>query len=344
MMGYGLTLGWGTETIFGGFGDYGLANFKQVKSMGFTCVRLDGNAPQGVIEAAVSADLSVLLIIGPTYSASTETVEQFADAAQKFAVTWSAKGVSEYEVLNEPNYSGNWDSVGNLTNPSAYVALLKASYQAIKAADSKATVVLGSMAPYGAYSVPTGTWNGTAWASGTPPGSFAGAYDASNGNYADGGQVNPVAWLQTLYAAGAHGYFDVLGIHPYAFPALPGQAQDWNAWYQLYSPAGSIRALMQNYGDGSKPIWVTEFGVETASSPNNSTTFSVAFQGESDEDAVQQAVAHPSIERLMFFDLLDTTDDGTWGFYTSNGRAKASLATVLSAIGASTEVKMLAEV
>jgi polysaccharide biosynthesis protein PslG len=69
-----------------------------------------------------------------------------------------------------------------------------------------------------------------------------------------------VEWLQRMYDAGAHGWFDALAVHPYLDPIdAPPDAAPENRVYRLTSlPA--FRALMVRHGDGDKPVWFTEFG------------------------------------------------------------------------------------
>jgi hypothetical protein len=62
-------------------------------------------------------------------------------------------------------------------------------------------------------------------------------------------------WLGQAYAAGLHGCFDVLSIHPYDRVTGPEPA-DW----QPPVTVAADRQLMVANGDGAKPIWFTEFG------------------------------------------------------------------------------------
>jgi hypothetical protein len=54
---------------------------------------------------------------------------------------------------------------------------------------------------------------------------------------------------------------DIVGIHPYAGRS---QAPDVTIQYQSnFTDIERIRSLMVQYGQGSKPIWVTEWGWST---------------------------------------------------------------------------------
>src|SRR5205807_7558207 len=152
------------------------------------------------------------------------------NAYATFAATavrhYPALGVHSYEVWNEPNTTAFWTSK---PDPAAYTRLLKAAYPAIKGADTTATVLTGGTAP-----APS-----------------------------DGTQISPVDFLRGIYANGGAGSFDAVAHHPYCWPANPGDAQAWSAWYQMYGTSPSLRSTMIANGDGAKKIWPTEFGAPT---------------------------------------------------------------------------------
>jgi hypothetical protein len=150
---------------------------------------------------------------------------QYATFARTAAAHYSALGVHAYEVWNEPNITNFWET----PDVAAYTKLLEAAYPAIKAADPSATVLTGGTSPA-----------------------------ASNGT-----NISPVDFLKGIYANGGKGSFDAVAHHPYCWPALPGDAKDWSAWYQMYGTATSLRSLMVANGDGAKKIWGTEFGAPT---------------------------------------------------------------------------------
>jgi hypothetical protein len=158
-----------------------------------------------------------------TYGPDPSTYAAFAAVA---VAHYAAMGVHAYEIWNEENIPSSWSP---MPNPSAYAALLKAAYPAIKRADPSATVVTGGLAP-----APT-----------------------------SGSDISAIDFLRAIYADGAGASFDAVGDHPYCWPAYPGEAVDWSAWYQIYGTATSLRSVMQANGDGSKRIWATEFGAPT---------------------------------------------------------------------------------
>lgn len=134
--------------------------------------------------------------------------------------------VSAYEVWNEPNYYRSWFPV---VDPVAYTEVLKAAYTAIKAADPDATVVAGVLAAV-----------------------------VSAGGFT----VDPVTFVQTMYANGAKGYFDALSYHPYNYDRPFGEQNP-----NFISPLRTLlqlRLTMLDNGDDLVKIWATEYGLPTS--------------------------------------------------------------------------------
>ncbi|HUB76320.1 MAG TPA: Ig-like domain-containing protein [Solirubrobacteraceae bacterium] len=110
-----------------------------------------------------------------------------------------------------------------------YLGLLQAAHGAIKSADPGAQVILGGLT------------------------------------------ANDYAYLQQLYADGAHGYFDAVAVHtddacsqtsPDGFAFNPGSTE-----IERWSFLGftTVHDVMAANGDGSLPIYMTEFGWSTTS-------------------------------------------------------------------------------
>lgn len=74
---------------------------------------------------------------------------------------------------------------------------------------------------------------------------------------------NDDAWLGRAYRAGAKGCFDALATHPYVGPsdAAPDTPSVGAVWRLTHTPA--MRAVMDEWGDRRKAIWVTELGWST---------------------------------------------------------------------------------
>lgn len=147
----------------------------------------------------------------------------FGDFMGAFAAHMKGQ-VAAYEIWNEPNLSYEW---GNMRpNPERYAELLKAAYPKIKAADPRVVVLTAGLASTGG----------------------------------DGGvtALNDVEFIDRMYRAGAKGYFDALGSHPYGF-ANPPEIRNPNHVTD-FRRAADQHAVMERYGDGAKQIWATEFG------------------------------------------------------------------------------------
>jgi hypothetical protein len=167
----------------------------------------------------------------------------YATFAAQAVRHYAPMGVAHWEIWNEPNIPESWNTG---PNAAAYTALLRAAYGAIKRADPDATVVSGGLSGYGAYR------------------------DVS----ADG-RINPLTFLERMYAAGAKGHFDAFGYHPYNFPG--GLVfHPASGWSQMVDTSPSIRSIMSANGDGNKRIWGTEFGAPTSGTPGAMTEREVA--------------------------------------------------------------------
>jgi polysaccharide biosynthesis protein PslG len=71
---------------------------------------------------------------------------------------------------------------------------------------------------------------------------------------------NDDGWIAGIYSRGGKDSFDVLATHPYQGRAdmYPEYPDDGHRWWFTHFPA--VKAVMDRYGDGSKPVWFTEFG------------------------------------------------------------------------------------
>ena len=253
----GMDFGADETTIFNSSPAQQLATFAQVKAAGAQWIRwglpMDTEElTQGQfnwyttpeIQAALASGLKVdaLLTTAPAWAATADgspSPTAFAAFAQAAVREYAPLGVTTYEIWNEENDTQPW---GTAFTPAEYTALLKAAYAAIKSVDPGATVIVGGMAA---------------------------APDATNGT-----SYEPVTFLTQMYADGAQGSFDAVADHPYSFPDLPDQTDSWNPF--TYLP--TLHQIMANNGDGSKQIWLTEYGAPTSGVAGSVTP---AFQAES---------------------------------------------------------------
>ncbi|MCC6176966.1 MAG: cellulase family glycosylhydrolase [Chloroflexi bacterium] len=146
-------------------------------------------------------------------------------AVQRFYTAMAAHGrgtVVAYEILNEPNLPFEW---GGPPDPAGYTAFLKAAYAGIKAADPSALVIGGGPSP-------------------------------NTGGF--GGTIEDFDFLNGMYAAGARGYMDALGVHNYGGNTEP--ERDPADCGICFRRVEQYRALMVRNGDAGTPIWATEFG------------------------------------------------------------------------------------
>jgi hypothetical protein len=70
--------------------------------------------------------------------------------------------------------------------------------------------------------------------------------------------MNEFRYLERMYDAGAGAYFDVLAAHTYGFTHPPDADPDPGVIN--FRRVELLRAIMERYGDGDKPVIITESG------------------------------------------------------------------------------------
>ncbi len=182
-----------------------------------------------------------------------EDPEDMAGFLGRMAARYAGR-VHAYEVWNEQNLAREWG--GEKPDAAQYVALLEAAYAAIKSSDAEAIVVAGALTP-------------------------AGDVDLGQGLLARDDR----AYLREMYEAGMQGSYDVLGVHPSGFNNPPGDDPDTNStdssdfkghWSFYFRNFENYRAVMEEFGDGDKELWFTEFG--WASSPDPAPEYKYASE------------------------------------------------------------------
>ena len=148
--------------------------------------------------------------------------------------------IQAYEIWNETNFAREWGVLdGN--SYRAYGELLKAGYEGVKGIDPDAIVVFGAPTPTGVV----------------------------DPNIA----MDDAVYLQRVYEAMPEisQYYDAMGAHPPGYNNAPDQSfgtergQGWNGHNSFYFLRFTdYRSIMEQHGDGDKPIWFTEFGWSTA--------------------------------------------------------------------------------
>jgi Cellulase (glycosyl hydrolase family 5)/RTX calcium-binding nonapeptide repeat (4 copies) len=189
------------------------------------------------VDLARSTGANVLVVVfnAPAWASGSSSKTTPSDPADfgrfmSFVAARYAGRVAAYEIWNEEDLSRFWTGGAN---PSAYTALLKAAYPAVKAAAPGARVVFGGL-DY--------TWYG-------------------------------IDFLGQAYDAGAKGYFDAMGVHGYTLcgtrdPLETKVYGDGRVMEGSFARYRNLRATMLAHGD-DKPVWITEFGWNTSSAACN---------------------------------------------------------------------------
>jgi hypothetical protein len=169
---------------------------------------------------------------GAPANAPPSNPADFGAFAFRAAKHFRPRGVHSYEIWNEPNIAGFW-APG--PDPARYTQLLVRAFRAIKRADPSAMVVSGGLSPHAGYGV------------------------------VDSQHMNPLTFLEQMYADGARGSMDAVGWHPYNFPGGL-RYHPWSSWSQMSQTTPSARSIMRANGDAKKQIWATEWGAPTGAS------------------------------------------------------------------------------
>ncbi|KJB97788.1 hypothetical protein N826_02130 [Skermanella aerolata KACC 11604] len=195
---------------------------------------------------------------------------------------------------------GHWEILNeqNMTGitPANYTKALQGAYSGIKAADASTTVITG-----GTAAVPN-TGNGL--------------YGATD-------------YLKQMYAAGAKGYFDAVGYHPYSYPLMPNDPAAWNGWEIMEK---GMRDTMIANGDSGKQIWMTEFGAPTS---GGGAAISQTQQATMIQQATDLAHATSWSGPIMWYSYKDrggsTSNTENWfGLVGPNGEHKAAYNTFMN--------------
>lgn len=151
--------------------------------------------------------------------------EHYADYARfvgAFAAHYRGK-VEQIIAWNEPNLTSEWGF--RKVTPEEYVQFLKLVYQAAHAGNPDVILLGAPLAP-----------------TLEPPDSPI--------------AMDDIDFLQRVYAAGGGAYFDALAVHTYGFTTPPDDAP--KADTLNFRRFELLHAIMEKYGDGQKPVYITE--------------------------------------------------------------------------------------
>lgn len=201
--------------------------------------------------------------------------EIFASFAKLAAERYSAMGIHTWEVWNEENI-GFWRPA---PDPKAYTTLLRATSQALRAADPKAYVIMGGLA-----------------VSKTEP---------------ERHRLSQTDFLAAVCKLGGNKYVDAVGYHPFNYPTLPSATPGTGtAFERISSYRENLVGILDKYGTPDVPIWLTETGAPTSGpgaasdgkvNPPNTTHVTEARQTEIATDTIPAAVANPHVDAMFWY-------------------------------------------
>jgi hypothetical protein len=209
--------------------------------------------------------------------------------------------VDAWEVWNEPDSPSFWHGT-----TAQYVSLIKAAYPQFHAGNAGTQVIIGA------------TTN------------------------------NRSSYINSLYLSGLTGAnFDVVSVHPYQLPAdnppdapdpSPGVYDMPGDGYITHTP--TLEQLLASHGDGSKPIWWTEFGWSTCSGSSPGQWNScVTEQGQGDYlvRALKLVSTYAQVSNYFIYDARDDSTDvndfsSNLGLLHHDLTPKPALAQVASAL------------
>jgi hypothetical protein len=165
---------------------------------------------------------------------------------------------------------------------------------------------------------------------------------------------NDYGWLESLYAAGAGGSFDVVAVHTDTSCLDRGPDEFYREADKLarftFLGYRTVHDTMAAHGDGGKPIWMSELGwSSTSGGPASCTRGTWAGQKPSGVSEANQAAYltkafaclanDPYVTEAAWFTLRDTTTESVdelnhYGLLRADGSPKPSLSAFRAVAGA----------
>lgn len=148
----------------------------------------------------------------------------FAQFVAEFAERYQTQ-LAGVIIWNEPNISFEWGY--NAVDAVAYVDLLRITYETVKRQSPHIPILLAGLAP---------------------------TLEPLNSSYG----LNDLIYLEQIYEAGGNSYFDGVAVHTYGFthpPDAPADRMQLN-----FRRVELLHGIMERFGDGEKPVIITETG------------------------------------------------------------------------------------
>jgi polysaccharide biosynthesis protein PslG len=197
--------------------------------------RFDWEHADQVADAARDAGVTLLARLDgvPVWARPADTTWRYLDPSRYgdygdfvFAFVSHFKGrISHYIIWNEPNTAAEWGQ--RPPDPAGFTELLRVAYKRAKEADPNCVVLLAGLAPN---------------------------LEREDSRVA----MNDLIYLDRLYQAGAGPFFDAVAVHAYGLtnsPDDPAGPDKIN-----FARAEEIHNVMARWGDGGKPVYITEGG------------------------------------------------------------------------------------
>jgi hypothetical protein len=326
-----------------------LAQFELAFAAGMNAMRItalwrpgDAAPDEGLVSVlettARAADLTGIRLYLAVYPAGNRQVPLDATSRAEFA-SWAA-GIADavpslrrFIVGNEPNLNFFWlpqyEPNGASASPAAYVSLLAATYDALKAVDAAVQVIGGSVSP-----------GGTDKAFGKRPSHSPGRFILGMGDaYRALGRDEPI--------------MDAFAFHPYgARSKSPPEATNPRSTRIALNDYDKLTRVLGRAFDGTAqrgsdiPIVYDEYGVQTRvpaskrslytdlASPAAADAVSEKTQAAYYRRALALALCQPTVEAFLIFHTVDEADARRWqsGIFYPDLTPKSSYTAVRRAI------------
>ncbi|MET0703707.1 MAG: cellulase family glycosylhydrolase [Mycobacterium sp.] len=246
--------------------------------------QFDWTYPDTIFNEAAARKMKVLgvLAFSPAWARPSATgadatishsrpdqLSDYGNFARIAAQRYASRGVSSWEIWNEPNSTKFWPPI---PDADEYGGLFRVAAAEIRSVDPKTTLLIGGLAP---------------------------RYDGPEAG------ISPTDYLEALYANGAAQLADGIAVHPYSFPALPMDTSPKNI-VGGFQDLPALHDVTDKHGDGQKKIWITEFGAPTGTGPN---AVSEENQSKALLQARQQVQNWDWAGPLIYYELVDGGTD-----------------------------------